>query len=48
VLLHAQPISEREWPTHELRDQVKRLVKTGCALVQGGYRALLRPLSRKR
>ena len=48
VLLPAQRISEREWPTHELRDQIKRLVKTGFALVQGGYRALLRPLSRKR
>ena len=48
VLLPAQHISEREWPTHELRDQIKRLVKTGFALVQGGYRALLRPLSRKR
>ena len=48
VLLPAHRISEREWPTHELRDQIKRLVKTGFALVQGGYRALLRPLSRKR
>lgn len=48
VLLPAGRISEREWPTHELRDQIKRLVKTGFALVQGGYRALLRPLSRKR
>jgi hypothetical protein len=48
VLLPAQRISEREWPTHEVRDQIKRLVKTGLALVQGGYRALLRPLSRKR
>ena len=34
--------------THEVRDQIKRLVKTGLALVQGGYRALLRPPSRKR
>jgi hypothetical protein len=31
-----------------VRDQIKRLVKTGFALVQGGYRALLRPPSRKR
>ena len=48
VLLPAQRISGREWPTHELRDQIKRLVKTGYALVQGGYRALLRPFSRKK
>ena len=48
VLLPAQRISEREWPTHELRDQIIRLVKTGFALVQGGYRALLRPPPRKK
>jgi hypothetical protein len=48
VLLPAQRITERDWETHEVRDQIKRLVKTGFALVQGGYRALLRPLSRKR
>lgn len=48
VLLPAQPIAERDWGTHEVRDQIKRLVKTGFALVQGGYRALLRPPSRRR
>jgi Uncharacterized conserved protein (DUF2285) len=48
VLLPAQSISEWEWPTHELRDRIIRLVKTGFALVQGGYRALLRPPSRKK
>jgi Uncharacterized conserved protein (DUF2285) len=48
VLLPAQRISEWEWPTHELRDRIIRLVKTGFALVQGGYRALLRPPSRKK
>lgn len=48
VLLPAQSIAERDWETHEVRDQIKRLVKTGFALVQGGYRALLRPPSRKR
>jgi hypothetical protein len=48
VLLPAQRIAERDWETHEVRDQIKRLVKTGFALVQGGYRALLRPLSRKK
>ena len=48
VLLAAQPIAERDWETHEVRDQIKRFVKTGFALVKGGYRTLLRPLSRKR
>ena len=48
VLLPAQRIAERDWGTHEVRDQIKRLVKTGFALVQGGYRSLLRPFSRKR
>ena len=48
VLLPAQRIAERDWETHEARDQIKRLVRTGFALVQGGYRALLRPLARKR
>ena len=48
VMLPAQLISRRDWGTHEVRDQIKRLVKTGLALVQGGYRALLRPLSRKK
>jgi hypothetical protein len=48
VMLPAQRISRRDWGTHEARDQIKRLVKTGLALVQGGYRALLRPSSRKK
>ena len=48
VMLPAQRIFKRDWGTHEVRDQIKRLVKTGLALVQGGYRALLRPPSRKR
>jgi hypothetical protein len=48
VLLPAQRIPERDWRTHELRDRIIRLVKTGFALVQGGYRALLRPPSRKK
>jgi len=48
VLLPGQRIADRDWETHEVRDQIKRLVKTGFALVQGGYRALLRPRFRKR
>jgi hypothetical protein len=48
VMLPAQRIPKRDWGTHEVRDQIKRLVKTGFALVQGAYRALLRPPSRKK
>jgi hypothetical protein len=48
VLLPAQRIVKREWRTHEVRDRIVRLVKTGFALVQGGYRALLRPSPRKK
>ena len=48
VLLPAYPIADEDWETHEVRDQIKRLVKTGFALVQGGYRSLLSPPSRKR
>lgn len=36
VLLPARRIAERDWATHEVRDQIKRLVKTGFALVRGG------------
>jgi hypothetical protein len=48
VILPAHRISERDWGTHEVRNRIIRLVKTGFALVQGGYRALLRPPSHKR
>jgi Uncharacterized conserved protein (DUF2285) len=48
VILPGQRVTERDWRTHEVRDQIKRLVKTGFALVRGGYRALLRPRFRKR
>lgn len=48
VLLPGQSIPKRDWRTHELRDRIIRLVKTGFALVQGGYRALLSPPSRKK
>jgi Uncharacterized conserved protein (DUF2285) len=47
VILPAQRIPEREWGTHEVRDRIIRLVKNGFALVQGGYRALLRPPRKK-
>jgi len=48
VLLPSQRIPERDWGTHDVRNRIIRLVKTGFALVQGGYRALLRPPSRKK
>lgn len=48
LLLPAHRVATSGWRTHELRDQIKRLVKTGLALVQSGYRALLRPPSRKK
>jgi type VI secretion system activator RovC-like protein len=48
LLLPAHRVAASDWRTHEVRDQIKRLVKTGLALVQGGYRALLRPPFRKK
>lgn len=47
IILPAQRIPRQEWGTHEVRDQIIRLVKTGLALVQGGYRALLKPTRKK-
>ena len=40
-------IPERAWKTHELRSRTIRLVQAGLALMRGGYRAVLRPSSRK-
>ncbi|MEP6841809.1 MAG: DUF2285 domain-containing protein, partial [Bradyrhizobium sp.] len=48
VILPAARISRAAWPTHDARNRIIRLVKTGFSLVQGGYRALLRPPSRKK
>ncbi|ABQ33706.1 MAG: DUF2285 domain-containing protein [Bradyrhizobiaceae bacterium] len=48
VLLPAHRIGKRDWRTHDLRSQIVRLVKTGFALAQDGYRALLRPPSRRK
>ncbi len=48
VLMPGHGIPKSDWGTHEVRDQIKRLVKTGFTLIQGGYRALLRPSSRKK
>lgn len=48
VLFDASRISERDWRTHDLRNRTIRLVQSGFALMRGGYRALLRPPSRKK
>jgi len=32
-----------EWKSHDLRSRAKRLIAAGRALMNGGYRALLRP-----
>jgi hypothetical protein len=48
VLFDPGRISERDWRTHDLRNRTIRLVQSGFALMRGGYRALLRPLSRKK
>lgn len=48
VLFGARPIPERTWKTHDLRNRTIRLVQGGLALMRGGYRALLRPSSRKK
>ncbi|WP_407169111.1 DUF2285 domain-containing protein [Bradyrhizobium sp. ORS 111] len=47
VLFGRQRIPERGWKTHDIRSRTIRLVQAGRALVRGGYRALLRPTSRK-
>ncbi len=46
VLLPTHRISERDWRTHDVRNRIIRLVKTGFTLVRDGYRALLKPPSR--
>jgi hypothetical protein len=45
VLFGSVRISERDWRTHDLRNSTIRLVQRGFALMRGGYRALLRPVS---
>ena len=48
VLLPSHRIAKRDWRTHDVRNRIVRLVKTGFALAQDGYRALLRPPSRRK
>ena len=40
-LFSTQPISKRDWISHELRDRTGRLVRRGMSLMKGGYRQLL-------
>jgi len=47
VLFDRKRIPARAWKTHELRSRTVRLVQAGLALMRGGYRALLRPSSRR-
>jgi hypothetical protein len=41
ILFDAEPISKRDWISHELRDQTGRLVRLGFSMMRGGYRRLL-------
>ena len=41
-------VRSRSWKDHDLRSHIIRLVKSSIALMRGGYRALLRPPSRKK
>lgn len=41
ALFDTEPISKRDWISHELRDQTGRLVRRGLWLMKGGYRQLL-------
>lgn len=41
VLFETEPISKRDWISHELRDQTGRLVRLGFSMMRGGYRRLL-------
>jgi hypothetical protein len=47
-LFGAKSIPERAWKTHDLRNRTIRLVKSGLALMHGGYRELLHLSRRKK
>ena len=46
-LFGKEQVKGRSWRAHDLRSRIIRLVQSGLALMRGGYRALLRPPSRK-
>ena len=42
-------IPDRDWISHELRDQTARLIRLGYGMMRGGYRRLLlHPYRRRR
>lgn len=41
ILFETEPISKRDWISHELRDQTGRIVRLGFSMMRGGYRRLL-------
>jgi hypothetical protein len=47
-LFGTRHIPERAWKSDDLRNRTIRLVKTGLALMRGGYRALLRQARRRK
>jgi hypothetical protein len=47
-LFGTERVRSRSWKDHDLRSHIIRLVKSGIALMRGGYRALLRSSSRKK
>jgi hypothetical protein len=47
-LFGKERVGRRSWKDSDLRSHIIRLVKSGIALMRGGYRALLRPSSRKK
>jgi len=47
-LFGTERVRSRSWKDHDLRSHIIRPVKSGIALMRGGYRALLRSSSRKK
>lgn len=47
-LFGKEQVIGRSWRAHDLRSRIIRLVQNGLAMMRGGYRALLRPPSRKK
>jgi hypothetical protein len=41
ILFDTEPISKRDWISHELRDRTGRIIRLGFSMMRGGYRRLL-------
>ncbi len=41
ILFDTEPISKRDWISHELRDRTGRIIRLGFFMMRGGYRRLL-------